>query len=175
MKISIVAGLAGMLMVSAMHGAAAQSGSNGVLGVLTPSGTFRPVMVRPLTSGAAETVTGKFIMKLTITIASTIPASTPILCDLDTSTLGQNASYEFVDEIFETASALATRSGSTAVCTVTLPYQWILHLSSDTVSLSYNVTAVGSTGTDRTSSIYYETISVPKNGVTTSFDLTGTI
>ena len=168
----------GMLLILAASGAWAQSGASGVPGVLSPSGAFRPVLARPLTSEAAaikRTVTGTLTLQLTIAVFSSLPTSTPIQCELDASVSGVNASFEVVDNISETATAPATRSGSKAVCSMKLPYQWTLSAPTDTVSLSYTVTATGSSGAGRTSVISFDTIPAPKSGATTSFSLTGRI
>jgi hypothetical protein len=115
------------------------------------------------------------VLKLAITVVSAIPTSTPIQCELEAGVLGYDASSNLIDEINETATTAATRSGSQATCTVELPYQWTLSAPKDTLSLTYDVTAVGATGIGRTSLKLFDTRSVPANGATTKYSLTGRI
>jgi hypothetical protein len=123
---------------------------------------------------AATTVTGELTLKLTVTIASTIPTSTEILCGLSADVSGESTSGQF-DSIQEYDTVVATRSGATAACQLAIPYQWILYGTGDTVSLSYSVTALNGTSVGRSNSVSFETIAVPKNGATTSYSLTGRI
>jgi len=123
---------------------------------------------------AAATVTGKLELKLTVTMVSTIARPIPIQCSLTAYVEGAN-SYGQTDNIAETDTVTATRSGSTAVCQLLIPYQWVLYGSGDTVALSYSVTAVDGSSNGRSSSVSFETIAVPKNGATTSYALTGRI
>ena len=87
-------------------------------------------------AAAATTVTGTLTLKITITIASTVPTTTPILCTFGANVAGNNATVTVFDNISESDTVTATRSGSTAVCLLTIPYQWtLLVLASDKVSL----------------------------------------
>jgi hypothetical protein len=69
---------------------------------------------------AATTVTGKLTLKLTVTIVSTIPTTIPIQCAFNASVYGSNGQ---TDNIQESDAVPATRSGSTAVCQLAIPYQ----------------------------------------------------
>jgi hypothetical protein len=132
--------------------------------------------VAPLADAiAATTVTGKVMLKLTVTIASSIAPSIPIQCNLSAYASGSNPSGSQTDNILETDQVTATRSGSTAVCQLAIPYQWVLYGSADTVALSYSVTATDPNSNGRYSSISFETIAVPKTGATTSYALSARI
>jgi hypothetical protein len=88
------------------------------------------------------------------------------------------------NEIFETASTKATVSGSTATCTVNLPYSWYLTMSSaDTAALSYtleiaNASAPLANPQSRYSSQFVPgagAIKVPANGTTTTYTISATL
>ena len=105
--------------------------------------------------------------------------------DLPLTVTGGSATASLVDVatsnfIEEQAAVLATRSGSTATCTVTIPYSWNLaSASSDKVSLTYSIDApVEATANtafpERLRSQSVATISVPANGATTNESITAT-
>jgi hypothetical protein len=170
-----IPGLAGLLFLSAISAAPAQSGGKGVVGILSPSGTFRPLSRTPRSAaGPSTTITGKLVLNLTITVASSIPTSTPILCELQANVQGSDTT-SFIDDIYETAVTAAARSGRQATCTVTLPYEWTLAAPTDTLSLNYAVNAVGANEVGRNSEVLFDTRSVPNNGVTTTYTLSGRI
>jgi len=123
---------------------------------------------------AATTVTGNLTLKLTVTIVSTIATTTAIQCTFSVNVSGASSTGQS-DNIQELDTVPATRSGSTAVCQLAIPYQWILYGTSDTVGLSSSITATNASGNGRYSSASFETIAVPKNGATTSYVLTGRI
>jgi hypothetical protein len=153
----------------------------GIQGYLDPkTGAFHPIpAVEQSDAEPPATVTygGKFVFKFTITVAATISATAKIACTASADVTDINgASYNFFDE---TASALATRSGTTATCTVNIPYSWKLASGgSDMVSLSYVISAPSeiSTATDaypnRISSASLTSIKVPLNGATTTETIT---
>jgi len=156
--------------------------SHGIRGYLDPkTGAFHPIpVVEDSDAEAAPAVVtygGKFVFKFTITVAATISATAKIACSADASVTDINgASYNFFDE---TASALATRSGTTATCTVNIPYSWKLASgSTDMVSLSYVISAPSeiSVATDaypnRLSTASITSIKVPLNGATTTETIT---
>jgi hypothetical protein len=93
--------------------------------------------------------------------------------------IGANGQGPVISEI---AAVAATRSGSTATCTVTIPYSWsLINSTTDMVQLSYVITAPGavSTGTTglpyRASSRNFVSIKVPANAATTTETLKATI
>ena len=149
--------------------------SHGIMGYLDPkTGAFKPLAQsggNPDTT--FTTFTGEFVFKFTVTIKSSIPTSTPIDCEAQADVFDESGvSHD------ETAEVVASRSGSTATCTVTIPYSWALSTaSSDGVSLSYNVDAAGGTTgeIDRESDNSLVSIKVPANGATTTETVAVTI
>jgi hypothetical protein len=126
-----------------------------------------------------KTYTGTLVYNFTITVDANISSSAKIQC---------TATAEFIDGtvpsenfISESATVIATRSGSTATCSPTIPYSWTLSTeSSDTVELSYIIAAPSeaSTSAQQPSRISEQTgfayISVPATGTTTTETLTPT-
>jgi hypothetical protein len=149
---------------------------NGVLGYLDYStGAFRPVgqMGEFDSEGEKANNTGTIIVNITITIKSAIPATSPISCGVSASVTDIDISTGGINIISELATVAATRTGSTAKCTVTIPYSWtVLNSASAKVSLTYNLSmgkATATTGLQvRVSSGTIANISVPANGSTTT-------
>jgi len=81
------------------------------------------------------TFTGKFVVTFTITISSAVPTSTTIACNVGVIVI------DAAGDISDSLATTATRSGSTATCSVTLPYSWAVSAQSDTVYVSYDVSA----------------------------------
>jgi hypothetical protein len=156
-------------------------GASGILGHFDPlSGVFTPLQQAPdvdLEALAAITpTTGKFVFSFTITIASTNLGSDAIACSATasvTDSSGRGAT--------EIASVAATKSGSAATCTVTIPYSWTLASPTlDKVALAYSISAFNSaTGSGgqptRTSAQGLGAINVPPNGVPTPVAVKATI
>jgi hypothetical protein len=153
----------------------------GILGFLDPkTGAFR-VLPNPdaddSDASPPAATTGKFVFSFTITVSSSISASAKIGCSATTTLIDVSTSNFFEEE----AAVLATRSGSTATCTVTIPYSWNLKsASSDKVTLAYSIDApVEATATTalpmRLSSQTIGTIAVPAPGATTTETIVATI
>ncbi len=147
----------------------------GVPGFLDPStGTFKPVQRPVFDLGlATPTFTGKFVFSFSITILSSIPATDQIGCFAFASTFDANSTRS----IFESAAVQAKRAGSTATCTVTIPYSWALSsASTDTVFRSYEI-FVPTTGglPSRGSQQSLASVRVPANGSTTTVTIKATI
>jgi hypothetical protein len=104
--------------------------------------------------------------------------TTPIVCEVFADVADANrSSFQVVNSIFEFASLGAIRSSNTASCTVTIPYSWPLSFAStDTVALSYQIIAEGTTAgsAGRESSQDIATIPVPANGATTNESVSAT-
>jgi hypothetical protein len=154
--------------------------ANGIRGYLDPrTGIFHSMPHPDLQEADVPppaTFGGKFVFNFTITVSSTLASTAKILCEASAST-EDAATLNF---IVETASVTATRSGSTATCTVTIPYSWNLSsATTDKVSLSYEIVAGVPTATvplaTRTSAQPLKTISVPANGATTTETIAATI
>jgi hypothetical protein len=84
-------------------------------------------------------------------------------------------------DISDSLATTATRSGSTATCSVTLPYSWAVSAQSDTVYVSYDVSAppqpLVSTSTfpRRYTAHPISKITVPANAATTTYAVAVTI
>jgi len=129
-------------------------------------------------AAAATTVTGKLVFTATITVSSTIPAADVISCGAQATVLDTGSG----NSIFETAAVAATRSGSTATCSVTIPYSWnLVTPTADFASLSFSVNVPATPATpaallpNRVSSQTLGRIPVPPNGTTTTQTLKVTI
>jgi hypothetical protein len=156
-----------------------QTSANGILGYLNPrTGSFSP-LAQPSSDDvlpALTTVGGKFVVNFTITISSTLPTTDVISCGIDSVLVDLGSGFT----LLESAAVAATRTGSSAKCTVTLPYSWTLaSQTTDMVSLTYSIivpaTAAGAQFPNRTSNHGFATIKVPANGAITPFNLTATI
>jgi hypothetical protein len=104
-----------------------------------------------------------------ITIDSNIPTSDTISCGVQ-ATLFETATQHVFDE---SAAVAATRSGSSATCTTTIPYSWLLTAPSQdmvTISFSLGVPAAANQPNlpNRASNQTIAIIAVPVNGVTTT-------
>jgi hypothetical protein len=180
-------GLAGCLclvgLVTSVGGQEPAAG-HGIVGTLNPqTGTFKPLIkptviedleVAPL---ATTPTTGKFVANFTISVKSTIPSADVIACTLEASVADITSGH--IAE--ETASVAAVRSGSSATCSVTIPYSWILTSPTlDMVSLMYTISTPygGTSATALPSRMSIQTIStgkVPTSGATTTITLTPVI
>jgi hypothetical protein len=154
--------------------------SPGILGYLDPkTGVFRtlPMPDTDSTDVPLAATTGKFVFNYTITVAGTIAATAKIGC-IATASLVDVATSNLIEE---EAAVVATRSGTSATCTVTIPYSWNLgSAGSDKVSLSFSIQApVEASATtafpQRLSTQGIASISVPANGSTTTETITATI
>jgi len=151
----------------------------GILGYLDPrTGVFRTLAPAVDTADAAPVTptTGKFVFNFTITVAATIAATAKIACSANASTVDL-ATGNFVTE---EAVVLATRSGTTATCTVNIPYSWNLgSAATDKVALTYSLQAPAAATAAtafpvRLSSQSIATIAVPASGTTTTETVTAT-
>lgn len=133
-----------------------------------------------LAQAALATFGGKFTFKIAITIKSTNLGSDTIECnatasvgDFSTTTGVNSGSY------IEEESVLATRSGSTATCTVNIPYSWgLANGSTDLVGLSYGVEAFNTNTNSLPIRIHDRSLPnmhVPANGTTTTITVNATI
>lgn len=155
---------------------ASPASSRGVLGYWdTATGAFRPVTQTEdfdSESLAATTPqTGTITVNFTVTIRSAIPANTPIQCGVSASVT--EIAGLGVSITSESATMVATRTGNSARCTVTIPYSWLLlNPASAKLSLLYTVSAGRATAAAglvaRSSSGTIASIPVPATGSTTT-------
>lgn len=140
---------------------------------------FRPLSLSSVTSPQAiSSATGKIVVSFSITIQSAIATTTPISCDVNPNFYDANGTTNVIaGYIVEDAAVTASRTGSTATCTVTIPYSWNLSFRSmDQVEIDYTISAVPTSGLPRrTSQQTIAIINIPANGATTSFSVKTTI
>jgi hypothetical protein len=129
---------------------------------------------------AAKTYTGTFVFNFTITVSADISSTAKIACQA-TAIVNDGAGTATENYITEQATVIATRSGSTATCSPTIPYSWILNTeSTDTVVLAYAISAPSEASTSAqlpsrySSQNNFADISVPATGTTTTETLTPT-
>jgi hypothetical protein len=160
--------------------------AHGIPGLLDPgSGLFTP-MGRPILTPEpqdnqdsvetpATVVSGKFVINLTITISSSIPTTETIACDAEALV------FDSLSDIVDTAGIAATRSGSTATCTVTIPYSWSLTSTTDSVLITYTISSPpdpfsSSTALPRRFTNHaIAKITAPATGTTTTYNVSQTI
>lgn len=139
------------------------------------TGAFRPLAQKVLfdsdSLAAANPQTGTIVVNFTITIKSAFPATYLVNCGVDATV--SDISGAGINIISEAGSVVGTRTGSTAKCTVTIPYSWmVLSPSTATLDLRYTVSAGKATATTgillRSSSGGIATIPLPANGSTTT-------
>lgn len=159
--------------------------SSGILGYLDPrTGAFRTLPVPDAEADSVEapalvTFGGSFVVSFTISVKSSIASTAKIACSVS-ATVVDNAASGAPNIIEEQAAVLATRSGTSATCTVTIPYSWNLGTSTtDKVTLSYNLSAPAEATTttlypQRLSLQNIATIAVPANGKITNEAVTAT-
>lgn len=136
-------------------------------------------------AAAAAPVTGTFVAKFTIKLVTPVPSGSQVLCELNANLFEENTTTGTVsNEIEEDAAAKATVSGSTASCTVSIPYSWTLATpSSDTVNLGYYLYIVNPTGANESALTRSSTqflpgagsIKVPASGTTTTYTVNSTL
>jgi hypothetical protein len=178
---SVVVVLGCLLMLGLTQLSLAQQSGSGGRSRLGASNQVRPVDDASIIAAAAVTFTGKLVFSISITIQSTLPTTDAIACEGAASLddVGAAGSGQLIEEI---AAVQATRSGSTATCTVTIPYSWaLLNSATDQVQLTYTISVpsngvVGATGLPaRVSTKGFASIKVPATGATTTETIKATI
>ena len=157
--------------------------ATGVAGTLDPKTgiftAFLPSVAQDPqdSSFAATTYNGKLVFNITITLATSFPTTTSIICDTSARVFDNPAGGG--NFLSEGGGVIATRSGSTATCTVTIPYSWPLVTgSADMMTLSYTVGTFGplaSGPTTRNSSQGIGTFKIPAPGMTSTFTVKSTL
>jgi hypothetical protein len=170
-----------LLAVSTVWGQSANSQAKpGILGYLDPhTGAFRPI-APPSEDAAIElpavtTFTGTITVTITVTLKTA--GLTNVVCTADTSVEDVSASPRGFSE---EDTVLATGSGSTRTCKLSIPYSWGLAAQpTDTMTTGYTVTGSGSTTAApplRSSSLNpLDTRKVPANGATTALTASVTL
>ena len=145
----------------------------------------RPMVVEDnldLALASLTTFGGTFTFKITITIKSTNLGSDTIECSAAATVNDINSTTGMFSGVYiEEASVIATRSGSTATCTVNIPYSWgLANASTDLVGLDYVIIALNPTAASfgqpgRNHTHILANIKVPTNGTTTTINVAATI
>ena len=151
----------------------------------TPSTQQRTVSDENGTLAAPIATNGTFVANFTIKLVTPVPSGYLVSCSLSATVGDENKStYTFNNQIYESATVKATVSGSTATCSVKLPYSWYLtNSATDTAELTYylyivNSSATSSIGEARTSSQYVPgagAIKIPANNATTTYTIAATL
>ena len=154
----------------------------GVVGVLSPNGTFKPLTNSVLQS---STQTSKFysgIIGTTINIAVATPLSVNAIvqCTVTASVTGTSAAG-LTDVVIESDTVIATGNSSVMSCQPVIPYKWGLFANTgtpiikDSVTMTYNVTAIAPPSANRSTTSTFDVMSVPANNATTTFTVSARI
>ncbi len=158
-----------------------------------PAGVYHPkthtFAARPHRLVVAEAVspvtyTGTFKFVFTVKLVTPVASGEELVCyagagvdDYDTST---DVYYNYYDE---DAAAVAKVTGSTATCTVSIPYSWLLeYASTDTVGYSYELEIVPTSTSSSLIDYGYRlhesllpSSKVPATGATTTIAVSATL
>ncbi len=145
------------------------------------TGVFHPLGHTAPDSSIAPT-TGTIEVTFNITVKSTFPKGSSIACVADISEQSTNSALppgqEELNYYDEQAFGVVALNGSTATCTLTIPYSWIVPTPSPTVetwlNLGYCVTAFAGTANNQTMSRSSQsdipvTNSIPASGTTSRY------
>ena len=122
-----------------------------VLGYQNPeTGAFEP-LVKAVPDTTISPTTGTIDLTLTITLKTALPKGGTILCSGDLIATSENDSTTFSLSVWdESVFSVATVSGSTATCTVTIPYSFHVPAASttlkNTIEGDYSVEMINATG-----------------------------
>jgi hypothetical protein len=109
-----------------------------------------PAWSRPVAEhrGAPTAVSGVYSITFNLNIESTLPANSTITCKAQIVPAGANMNsfnFQYAAIPLESASGVASVTGSTATCVVEIPFSWTVE-STRGVSLSYEVDADNAPG-----------------------------
>ncbi len=149
---------AGCLLLSGAAMAQSVDSLPGMLNLRTGLFEVRPAMPSP---AATTLYSGTFDVTITITVVSAIPEESTILCTANIS--GTDSTYALHGE---TAVTTAVRSGSTATCTLNVPYAWMLG-TTPTYNFGYQVSWAAGSAPSRISELYPATsVKMPTKATT---------
>jgi len=148
------------------------------------TGAFKPLN-QAMPEASTQATTGTVELILSISLKTALPKGGAIVCSADVTAASENTSTFAVSSWSEQASTVATVSGSTATCTVNVPYSWPIPAASASVVnilegaysvQMYNTTTPYSPATTlpgivRTSSGGYAYGSIPSTGSTSKYTL----
>ena len=178
-RISAITGIAFMLTGAAM--AQQSTKPDQVPGFYNPKTHTFQVKIQPQVdpeAAAPKVYTGTLSYDVTVKLVTPVASGQELVCSATAlvEDVGGTGYYE------ETASTTAKVSGSTATCTVLIPYSWSLaDGATDTVGISYSLeilpttssAALAFTSRDHTSEL--APIKVPATGTTTAIPISATI
>jgi hypothetical protein len=98
---------------------------------------------------SATAYTGTLSATFSIKLVTPPPSGANLICTLDTNIIDEKTSGTTVlSEIFtEISSSVATISGSSASCTVLIPYSWLLNnAAGDKINISYSIGYINTSG-----------------------------
>jgi hypothetical protein len=138
------------LSAAAAH---ADTGANAarVLGYEDPqTGKFH-ALPTAVADASATPITGTVEVSFAIKLATTFAKGTTITCSIDLTGSAENTTTFTFITYEESAGGTATITGSTATCTATIPYSWLIPAASttevDSFTGSYTVAAYPATST----------------------------
>jgi len=179
LRLAAIAAVTVGVTFAGSHPSAAQSTTPGALHKRVfgyqdqATGAFHPVSTMAPDTTITPT-TGTIELTLTITLKTALPKGGGINCGADLSASAETSAS--VGLWLEESYSEATVSGSTATCTVAVPYSWLIPAASrTTISGTYYVemakapgTVPGASGTVRLSNGPFLSGSIPASGTTTS-------
>jgi hypothetical protein len=110
--------------------------------VLTSLATFAaPVAQR---KNGSTFVSGVYSVTFNLSIASTLPAGSTLVCKAQIApNMQQNYYFSQMQAVpVEAAWSVATISGTTATCAIEIPFSWTLSSVSNTATLAYEIDAM---------------------------------
>jgi hypothetical protein len=132
-----VIALATLVSVQAIAQTANRPGPIRVFGFQdSKTGTFHPLGNAPdITDVTAATTTyaGTIEATVTVTLKTALPSGDKVACTVTADASSENETAGSVLDYNESASSIATVSGSTATCKVNIPFSWVLFTPSATV------------------------------------------
>jgi hypothetical protein len=192
LSLAAIAALTLGVMLAGSPSSAAQSGNANsphkkILGYQNPeTGEFEP-LVRAIPDASSTTpTTGTVEVTLTITVKTPLPKGGAIICGADLTAISENKATFAYAYWYEQGYTTATVSGSTATCTVNVPYSWVVPAASsaiqnsvtgtysvqmDSASTGTTASTVDPTGTVRYSSGAFLNGAIPTTGSTSKYSV----
>lgn len=178
-RVAALAGVAFLLTGAAL--AQKSTGADQIPGFYNPKTHTFQVKVQPEVdpeASAPKIYTGTFSFDITVKLVTPVASGHELACTAGASVDDLSGTGFYI----ESASAVAKVTGSSATCTVSIPYSWSLSDgATDSVSLSYDLEIVPTTTnaalafTSRTHSSELAPIKVPATGVTTAVPISATL
>lgn len=191
-SLAAIAAIALGVTLAGSPSSAAQSGNASslhkkILGFQNPeTGEFEP-LVRAVPDASSTTpTTGTVEVTLTITLKTALPKNGSVNCGANLTAMSENETTFAYAYWYEQAYTIATVSGSTATCTVNVPYSWVIPAASSTVknsvtgmyAVQMNSASTGTTGStvDPTGTVRYSSGgflsgAIPATGSTSKYSL----